>query len=162
MKKIVFLLLFLSVPPIAAFAASFSGTTPQGGNATVTFAVQKAQTPSGKSKLLLLNGTWSGFVGTGVVNGFLYSFAWNDYVSDSTTGELYENDPAHGAFFVLAFAYESNNPACKGGASFYMVMEMPGATNITDLGDQLNASPLFGQICGTKITKLETYSLSNQ
>lgn len=157
MKMIALFTMILLFPSTVALADTFTS-----GTAAVTISLRQEQNANG-SKLAIADGSWSGFIGTGVKKGLLYTFAWNDYVSNASTGDLYVNDPAHGAFFVLAFAFQNaDNPDCAGGASFYMVIEPREATSISNLGNTIAVTPLFGQICGTKITSVSQSTLTKQ
>ncbi len=123
-------------------------------------SMKKVTVPSGESKL---RGTasWRGFATTAdSADGATFTFAWENYESDPNAGTLYENNPAQGALFILAFAFPSNS--CSGGASFFAVIETSKAASVKDLGASLSFTPLFGQICGSKITSLTQYTLTKQ
>jgi hypothetical protein len=131
-----------------------------GSTGSMCLSMKKVTAPSGESKL---RGTasWSGFAtSAGSATGSTFTFAWENYESDSAAGTLYENNPAQGALFVLAYAFPSGS--CAGGASFYAVIETRSAVSLSDLGSSLSFTPLFGQICGTKITTLTQYTLTKQ
>lgn len=131
-----------------------------GSTGSMCLSMKKVTAPSGESKL---RGTasWRGFsTSAESATGSTFTFAWENYESDSTAGTLYENNPAQGALFVLAYAFPSSS--CSGGASFYAVIETRGAVSLNDLGSSLTFTPLFGQICGTKIASLTQYTLTKQ
>lgn len=137
-----------------------SGAYYQSSNGSLCLGMKKVMTPSGHSKLRG-KASWSGFASSSAsVTGSTFSFAWENYESDANAGTLYENNPAQGALFVLAYAFP--NSSCSGGASFFAVIEAANAASINDLGSSINFTPLFGQICGTNITTLNTYTLTRQ
>ena len=139
---------------------SYKATLSNGSTGSLCLSIKKVSVPSGESKL---RGTasWKGFAKTAEsANGSTFSFAWENFESNSATGALYENNPAQGALFILAFAFPSSS--CSGGASFFAVIEATNATSLTDLGSTIKITPLFGQICGTKITTLTQHTLNKQ
>lgn len=143
-----------------ASGALYQATLPDGSTGSVCLGMKKVMTPSGESKLRG-TATWSGFAGTAEsAAGSTFTFAWENYESDPDAGTLYENNPAQGALFVLAYAFPGGN--CSGGASFFAVIEALGAVSLKDLGASLKFTPLFGQICGTAITTLNSYTLARQ
>ena len=136
------------------YNSSFLG----GNNGSVCLSMKKVKTPSGEEGL---RGTasWSGFAASvNSAKGSTFSFAWENYENDPDSGILYENDPAHGALFILGYTFPSDN--CSGGASFFAVVEALNAVSLTDLGNSITITPLFGQICGAQITSLTSYTLS--
>ena len=161
MKKIAVFVLLMLFPAVNVFAAdTYAYTGSDGVKSTLSITMKKVSTPSGHSKLRT-TGTWGGFASTAAnASGGIFTFAWENYESDSTAGTLHENNPAQGALFILAYAFPGAN--CNGGASFFAVVEMPKAVSMTNLGSSINMTPLFGQICGTNVTSLVQYTLTKQ
>ena len=161
MKKIAMFVLLMLFPAVNVFAAdTYAYTGSDGVKSTLSITLKKVMTPSGMSKLRT-TGTWGGFAPTAKnATGGIFTFAWENYESDATAGTLYENNPAQGALFILAYAFPGSN--CNGGASFFAVVEMTKAVSLSNLGATLSMTPLFGQICGTNVTSLNQYVLTKQ
>lgn len=97
------------------------------------------------------SGSW------GSVYGGSYPIAWSDFESNSN-GDLYENDPAHGASFVVMYAFPT--ASCSNGVMYFAAVQALSATSVSNLGASVSFTPLFGQICGTQISSLTSYTLT--
>ena len=135
----------------------YSTVFSNGDTFVVNLSARRVRAPSSGRSEVRNQLSWRQSGSWGAIYGNSYALAWSNFENGSN-GELYEDDPAHGASFVLMYAFPTAN--CSNGVMYFAAVQSLSATSLSDLGPSVSFTPLFGQMCGTQISSLTAYTLT--